>query len=197
MSQLQTPPRRIMELGAGDGTLMLRLARSLQPSWFDVELTLLDRHDLISTSVRNAFLDVGWRVTVECADVLDWVRLSCGERYDLCIATLFLHHFDWPELAVLLEWVAARTDALIACEPRRNWVAQLGSRLVGVLGANEVTREDAIKSVSAGFSGSELTQVWSQFAGDWEVSEYAAWPFSHCFATARRSARTLRGTQGV
>src|ERR1035441_7677385 len=40
--RLAAPPRRIVELGAGDGTLLLRLARALHPRWTGVELTLLD-----------------------------------------------------------------------------------------------------------------------------------------------------------
>jgi SAM-dependent MidA family methyltransferase len=48
-------PRRILELGAGDGTLLLRLARSFAPAWPEVELTLLDQHDLVSPDTRAAF----------------------------------------------------------------------------------------------------------------------------------------------
>ena len=34
---------RVLELGAGDGTLMLSVARALGPEWTAVDLTLLDR----------------------------------------------------------------------------------------------------------------------------------------------------------
>src|ERR1700734_2058794 len=46
-------PRKILELGAGDGSLMLRFAQSGTSSWRDVQLTFLDRQDLISTETRR------------------------------------------------------------------------------------------------------------------------------------------------
>ena len=39
-------PRTIIEIGAGDGTFMLSVARRLASRWPDVEVTLLDRQDL-------------------------------------------------------------------------------------------------------------------------------------------------------
>ena len=188
---LANPPLRILELGAGDGTLLLRLARTRASRWSGVELTLLDRHDLLSSVGREAYRQLGWNVTVDCADVLQWARSPLVRRYDLCITTLFLHHFDSADLGMVLAGVAARTDAFIACEPRRSPFARMGSRLLGLLGANEVTREDGAKSVAAGFSGSELTQLWSQANRDWWTREYPAWPFTHCFVAARPHVRAL------
>ncbi len=195
--RLREQPRRILELGAGDGTLLLRLARALRPAWTGVELTLLDRHELVSAGDREGFGKLGWRVTILCADVLEWVRAPHALPYDLCFANLFLHHFDGPQLAALLQGVACRTNALIACEPRRSDVARIGSRLIAVLGANAVTREDAVKSVTAGFTRRELSCAWLGAPGDWVTSEYAAWPFSHCFLAARRSVLRSKGSDAL
>jgi SAM-dependent methyltransferase len=181
----EAPPRRILELGAGDGSLLLRLARAMRPQWGNMELTLLDRQNLLSPSVRQGFLELNWHVTVMCMDALEWAQLPSAQHYDLCVTTLFLHHFESSDLVRLLPGIATHADALIACEPRRNRIARLGSRLIGLLGANEVTREDGMKSVAAGFNDWELTELWSQVPGDWRTSEYSAWPFTHCFWAAR------------
>jgi SAM-dependent methyltransferase len=138
--RLAAPPRRILELGAGDGTLLLRLARALHPRWTSVELTLLDRHDVVGVKTREAYLRLDWRVTVVRADALAWALEPTTKRYDLCVATLFLHHLDDAELQVLLPAIAASTNAFVACEPRRDGFARLGSRLIGLLGAE---RRDA------------------------------------------------------
>lgn len=188
----ETPPRRILELGAGDGSLMLRLARAMQPHWGKMELVLLDRHNLLSQSARQAFGELEWHVTVMCMDALEWAQSAPTQRYDLCVTTLFLHHFEYTDLIRLLEGIEARTDAFIACEPRRSAVARLGSRLICVLGANEVTREDSVKSVAAGFNGLELSQLWSKLSGSWRTCEYGAWPFTHCFRAARLDAHRGR-----
>jgi SAM-dependent methyltransferase len=181
----EIPPRRILELGAGDGSLLLRLAQAMRPRWGEMELTLLDRQNLVSYSVRRKFAELGWRVTVVCADALEWTQPPLTQHYDLCITTLFLHHFESVELRRLLTGIATLADNFIACEPRRNRLARMGSRLIGLLGANAVTREDGVKSVAAGFNAVELTELWSQVPGDWRVAEYGAWPFTHCFSAAR------------
>jgi len=186
---LGTPPETVVELGAGDGTLLLRLARALDPPWRAVDLTLIDRHDIVSPATLRDYRSMGWHVTVRCEDALDWAAQRDAPPADLCISSLFLHHFDETQLRRLLTGIECRSKAFIACEPRRNTVAHVGSRLIGVLGANAVTRNDAVKSVAAGFAGREITAVWPDSADIWWVDEYYAKPFSHCFLAARLTAR--------
>lgn len=185
---LKSSPRRIVELGAGDGSLLLRLARARRRQWADVQLVLVDRHDLISVATREAFSQLGWRVTVARGDAIEWASAPVAERYDLCVTTLFLHHFDDRRLSVLLEGIASKAESFIACEPRRDALSRFGSRLIGLLGANAVTREDAVKSVAAGFTADELSRLWSQVSGQWHTWEYPAKPFTHCFVAARSGA---------
>jgi SAM-dependent methyltransferase len=187
--RLTAAPTRILELGAGDGTMLLRLARALKPRWVGVELTLLDRHRVVDSKTIEDYRRLGWRVKAVCADALAWARRPAAECYDLCIATLFLHHFVDPDLRVLLRGIAAQSHAFIACEPRRDGVASLASHLVGLLGANAVTREDAIKSVAAGFAVDEIAAAWPQDENTWSVQEFRALPFSHCFIAARQGVR--------
>ncbi len=189
--RLATAPRSIVELGAGDGTLLLRLARTLQPEWQDVELTLLDRHPAVDLNTLDGFHRLGWRVNVVCEDALVWARATGTVRYDLCIASLFLHHFEDPDLRVLLRGVAAACRAFIASEPRRDRLSDLGSRLVVMLGSNAVTREDAIKSVAAGFAGEEISAAWPGDEQAWRLEEYRALPFCHSFLAARVSAHAV------
>jgi hypothetical protein len=183
-------PRRILELGAGDGSLMLRFA--LRSSWRDVEVTFLDRQDLIGPEIRRPLDTLGWEVRILNIDALDWAHTPSDQHYDLCVTTLFLHHFRSPALEQLLCAVAARCEALVACEPRRNTLAWLGSHLLGLLGANEVTREDGVTSVLAGFAGHELSTLWPASAGCWRLREYFAWPFTHCLVADGNGGADVR-----
>ena len=182
---LTVPPRRILELGAGDGSLMLRVAPLLPPVTAGVELILLDRHDLLDVTTLDAYAKMGWTARVLQTDVLAWAQARMVPRYDLCVASLFLHHFRGEELAVLLPAIAARVTAFVAYEPSRRGLAPIASRLVGLIGANAVTREDAVTSVTAGFCGHELSHMWPNTDNEWVVLEYAAAPFAHCFAAVR------------
>jgi Methyltransferase domain len=184
---LARPPRSILELGAGDGTLLLRLARSYARSWPGVDLTLLDQHDLVSAQTRAGYQGLGWRVSVLKDDVLAWSRVP-SPGYDLCVTTLFLHHFVGKDLGDILAAVAARSTAFVACEPRRNAWTYLASQLVGFIGANQVTRADAVSSVAAGFTGLELTKLWPE-SRDWVLEETVALPFTHCFTARARDSQ--------
>jgi len=192
-----SPPRaarlRVLEIGAGDGTLLLGVARSLAPAWPPVQLTLLDRQDIVSQATLDAYAALGWNASVEIADVLAWAAPSAAEgasaapspRWDLITASLFLHHFEGAQLRAVLVAIAARADRFFAVEPQRAWLALAGSHLVGALGANAVTREDAVLSVNAGFRGQEITALWPQAGTAWQAREYGAGLFSHCFGARR------------
>ncbi len=190
-------PLEVLELGAGDGSLLLGVARALSAGASGktpaVRLTLLDRQTL-STPQRVAdYAACGWHARAQTADVLDWSAAAPGipvlpaevPRWDLIVANLFLHHFEHAALTGLLAAVAARSNRLLACEPRRSRFALAGSHLIGALGVNAVTREDAVSSVHAGFARDELSVLWPAAASDWNLREYAAGLFSHCLLATR------------
>ena len=202
-------PLRVLELGAGDGTLMLGVAQALDGAWPSVELRLLDRQDLVQPPTLAGFAACGWAAKPWVVDVLDWASPPGGltalardglptahpPPWDLIIANLFLHHFEAAPLARLLAAAAARSRCFLACEPRRAALALAGSHLVGLLGANAVTRDDAVLSVRAGFCGQELTALWPSplrladgpnAASPWQLAEFPAGLFSHCFRAERR-----------
>lgn len=185
-------PLHVLELGAGDGSLMLRIAQEMSASWPAVHLTLLDRVALVDAATSSAYSRLGWTVQSLNVNVLDWAALPMPShlpaRWDVIVANLFLHHFDNSLLRQLLLAVAARCNCFIACEPRRSRFALIGSYLIGAVGANSVTREDAVLSVHAGFHGAELSMVWPRDHDDWQLQEHAAGLFSHLFCAARRGA---------
>lgn len=183
-------PLRLLEIGAGDGSLMLGVAQALGPTWSRVELTLLDRLNLLDQRTIEGYAVVGWNAVAQVVDVLTWAAASLSETWDLVVANLFLHHFQGVQLDAILTAVALRSSRFFACEPRRDWLALTGSHLVGAVGANAVTREDAVLSVYAGFKGDEITDLWPHGDGQWRVQEYSAGLFSHCFRAERPEFRS-------
>lgn len=192
----QDRPLRILELGAGDGSLLLSVAQALKPSWAAVELTLLDRQALLAPTTTAAFAGLGWIVKDQVSDVHDWAASTLQSnfsaepllRWDLIVTSLFLHHFEDQLLTPLLGAIALGSDRFVACEPRRSRPTLLASQLIGALGVNAVTRTDAVLSVRAGFIGTEITDLWPAPTTAWESREYAAGYFSQCFVAARTTA---------
>ena len=185
-------PLRLLELGAGEGSLMLGVARALQGQWPAVQLTLLDRQHLVTRSTLARYADAGWSVSAQVMDVFDWVAAdesSPPERstgpWDVVISNLFLHHFEGVPLVSLLAAIESRTTSFFACEPRRARLALAASHLIGAIGANAVTREDAVLSVHAGFRDAEISALWPGRAAGWTLNEYSAGLFSHCFCARR------------
>lgn len=180
-------PRTIVELGAGDGSLMLRLAKQKAADWPGVHITLLDRLNLVAPQTLKGLREVGWNPEVETVDVFDWLDKPDDTRRDIVFANLFMHHFSPDELGRLLKGIAARADVFVCCEPRRAVLPLAASYLVGVLGAGPVTREDAVLSVRAGFRAQELSGLWPDQQA-WILEEHSAGLFSHCLIAMRRDA---------
>jgi 2-polyprenyl-3-methyl-5-hydroxy-6-metoxy-1,4-benzoquinol methylase len=177
-------PVRILEIGAGDGSMMLRLAQHLRGRWPQATVTLLDRQDVVSAETVAGFSRLGWRVEKRIGDVFDCLSKRKEQSYDIVIANLFLHHFSDDQLADLFARIAPSTSVVIACEPRRSTFCLAASRMLWAIGCNWVSRHDAQVSVKAGFAGNELSRLWPRISG-WKIEESAGWPFSHCFLAWR------------
>ena len=180
-------PRSILDIGSGDGTFMLRVARRLAPNWPGVFLTLLDRQPVADTATLDAFAALGWKAEVIAADVFEFVEAADAPAADVCTANLFLHHLSDAQLGQLLARAAEVAPRFVACEPRRSALALAASRLLWAIGCNDVTRHDAVASVQAGFSGTELSALWPS-GRDWVLREYLAGPFTHAFMARRVEA---------
>ena len=114
---------RLLEIGCGDGRLLLDVAKHRGDRWPDAHVDLLDRRSIVDAATVAAYTACGWQARPIAADVLDWARVDDGERWDAVVANLFLHHFDGASLRNVLAGCARRADALVACEPRRSRMA--------------------------------------------------------------------------
>ena len=85
-------PHTVLDLGAGDGTFMLRIARRLASRWRDLNLLLLDRQDIVSAESRRGFSKLGWNVEGISADVFDFLECKSVPKFDIIVGNLFLHH---------------------------------------------------------------------------------------------------------
>ena len=174
----------LAELGAGDGTMLLKILRSQARDWHGGRIFLVDRQPVVTSETLDGFRRLGWQVDIVADDVFTWLRNA--PMTDMMMTNLFLHHFETSALGELLRLVGERTRAFVACEPRRSAFALLGCRMLRLIGCNHVTRHDALVSVRAGFKGAELGELFrSGTKTAWTIREAPAGPFSHLFVATR------------
>lgn len=176
---------RLVEIGAGDGQVLLRVARRLVARWYEVDVVFVDLQDLLRDETKADFAALGWGVRLEKGDIFQWLAGTVDERSDAILANLVLHHFSDEQLESLFSLAARKADAFIAVEPQRARFPLFCARWLSLIGCNPVTCHDAPISVRAGFKGSELSSLWP--AGEnWHLTERRAGLFSHLFIARRK-----------
>ena len=183
------PPTQLVELGSGDGRLLLQVARARCEAWPGVQVSLVDRQPCVSPETLAEFHALGWPAQVLALDVFEWLAHAQIAPVDVVVANLFVHHFDGERLQQLLDGIARRCRSFVCNEPRRSRVALFGSHLLGLIGCNAITRHDAVLSVHAGFCDGELSALWPRAPSPgWQLHERAAGIFGHVFVATQCTA---------
>jgi hypothetical protein len=176
-----TPPRLMVELGCGDGTAMLALARRL--SWrTPIRVQLLDMAPVVSQTTLEGFHQLGWSAEILQVNLHDWVRSA--HPCDLIIANLFLHHFRDDELRRFFKAFSEVTKTFVSCDPRRWRPALFSSHFLWAIGCNRITQHDAIVSIRAGFRDRELSALWPA-SSPFRLREQPGGYASHLFFAQR------------
>ncbi|NBB79727.1 MAG: hypothetical protein GVY36_09820 [Verrucomicrobia bacterium] len=133
---------RLLEIGAGDGTLAKKLLRDSSPANY---------HALDQCGPPE-----GWPSPTQwhSADLLQFT--GYGE-YTYLLANLILHHFSDRELSKLGTRIReSGIRCIIACEPCRRSFHKAQLRAGKWIGFNYVTLNDGCVSIDAGFRADEL-----------------------------------------
>jgi hypothetical protein len=167
----------LTEIGAGDGTITTQITKSLAQNQIGGHALLVDRQPTHAIQTQ-----AGWTLESITADIFDYFKTAAP--CDVIIASLFLHHFEDDRLRELLAAVESHCRVFAAVEPRRSALAEFAARRVGWIGCNAVTQNDAVISVRAGFTDSDLSRLWPN-ASAWKITERRAGLFSHFFGATR------------
>lgn len=181
ITALDPRPRTILELGSGDGTLLLDIAARLPGP---IDLFLLDMQPVVARETVDRYRACGWNVHLIQTRLEDWLQNPEPPSNDLTVANLFLHHFSWQDLQRLFATAAKTTETFVSCDPRRWRPALWCTRLLWVLGCNRVTLNDARISVQAGFRDEELSAHWPD-GGGFRLREMPAGLSSHLFLATK------------
>src|SRR5437879_5509202 len=76
-------PRLIVELGAGDGTFLLRVVQRPTLRWHGGKIIFVDRQSIVGKDTRAAFSALGWDVDTVEADAVTWLQRTPPGPVDL------------------------------------------------------------------------------------------------------------------
>lgn len=148
----------VIEIGAGEGTLLDRLAKR-HPA---LPLTGCD------LAPRPVGLDE--RIAWDRRDVFESLAAASG---GILAANLFLHHFGDKELEAFRPHLA-KFDVICINEPHRTPRTIADARLLLPF-VGRATKHDMIVSIRAGFLRGELPERLGLVAPQWRVREETSW----------------------
>ena len=162
-------PARIMEIGAGEGSLCRKVHAAL-PSSCVTGLDLVTRPPGLPPAID-------WR----CGDFFQTLGYTEAEA---CVGSLILHHFSDAALRELGERLQS-FRLIVFCEPLRAclplFLSKLSNPFVG-----EVTRHDMPASIRAGFRRGELPALLGLDSKKWIIRELSHWRGSLRLVASRR-----------
>jgi SAM-dependent methyltransferase len=174
---------RILDVGAGDGTTLARLARWARGRGVDVTPVGVDLHPVSCATARGRVGRRDVRSTGgESVAVVrgDGVSLPFGDAsFDIVVSSLTLHHFDDEgAVASLREMSRVASMRLVVSDLRRSRMSHVGAQLLSatVWRGNPYTRHDGPVSVLRAFRPEELADL-ARAAGLRGVGVYSRHPF--------------------
>jgi SAM-dependent methyltransferase len=153
-------PVRVLDIGAGAGTLLFALAAWAHKKRIPVELHGLDYEAEAVEGARRTAAAEGHRVEFRHGDARALVDFEPGS-VDVVVTTFMLHHLPAGDVArVLAEMDRVAASDLFAFDLRRNLPAIPAIWAVLRMGGFEApSRHDTIASVRRGYTPAEITEI--------------------------------------
>ncbi|MEM7167552.1 MAG: methyltransferase domain-containing protein [Planctomycetota bacterium] len=151
-------PLRILDVATGSGDVPIRLQALAANAGVAVELSGCDISttaiDVARTQARSARADVDFFAA-------NPVQTPISQRYDVVMASLFLHHLDEEAAVTLLRHMRdAATSAVFVSDLRRStpgyWLARIATQ---ALTRSPVVHVDGPRSVEAAFTIDEAQKL--------------------------------------
>lgn len=148
----------VLEIGAGEGTLLARLAKKYP----DIPLIACD------LAPRPAGLPD--RIAWDQRDVFESLASATG---GILAANLFLHHFENEDLPHFRPYMA-KFDVICINEPYRTPQTIMDAKFMLPF-VGTATKHDMIVSIKAGFLPGELPERLGLDSSKWKVREETSW----------------------
>lgn len=150
---------RIVDVGCGDGYLLLKLYELAKRDGFQLQLVGCDfSARALEAASERAATEYGTQLESCELDVLSDRAIPEG---DVVMASLFLHHFKVPEVTKILQKMHASARQLLLVEDLLRTPLGYGLCWIGVhaLTRSHVVHTDGLLSVRAGFLMDEMRRM--------------------------------------
>ncbi len=150
-------PIRVLDVAAGAGDMIARLARRASIHGAEVQWHACDKSEEALRCASAAAQKQGVTLTTHALDVLS-EPLPGG--FDVAYSGLFLHHFDPPKVETILRAMSNAAKCVIVQDLRRTYQGMLLARVVPrLVTRSHVVHTDAVLSVRAAYTMDELIQM--------------------------------------
>lgn len=153
-------PISVIDLGCGSGDMLRAIADYGRRNKRSFLLTGIDANEFTVNYARK--LSAGYpEIEYRCADILD--EESLKGRYDIAIATLFMHHFSNDEVVQICSRLLQKVGTgIVINDLHRCRTAYYLFRFISLFLTNPMVRKDGAISVLRGFKRKELNDISKQ-----------------------------------
>ena len=153
----ENQPLCIADLGCGNGDMLRAIADHGRRNGHHFLLLGIDANEFTVNYARELSVDYP-EISYRQLDVLSAEFQTV--KYDIAIATFFLHHFTHSEIECLVEqMVHTATRGIVINDLHRSRMAYYGFRLISLFISNPMVRKDGAISVLRGFKKRELLDL--------------------------------------
>lgn len=161
-------PIKVLDLACGGGDVLLELSRKAKCEKLPISFAGCDKSDVALNFARE-----------QCNSAeffkLDILKEDFPAGFDVITNSLFLHHFDPPDVTAILAKMS-RAQLVLVSDLRRSRVGLLLAYFAGyALSRSPVVRVDGPRSVRAAYTISEMQQM-ARDAGMSNVRIDRRWP---------------------
>ncbi len=150
----------IVDLGCGGGDILRAISNFGKKEGYNFQLIGIDANNNTleyASKLSSGFENIEFRYVDVFSDEFN------GLEYDIAITTLFLHHFEDPQLLRLMEHLLKTAKlGIVVNDLHRHRLAYYLFKLISIPIKNKMIVQDGLTSVLRGFKRKELERISQQ-----------------------------------
>lgn len=174
----------IVDVGCGHGDILRDVAKFGRKNNYKFKLIGIDANPTAIDYANELSIDFP-ELSFETQDIFSEEFKS--RKFDVVLATLFLHHFKEPELVSYLKNTLKQTKiGIVVNDLHRNKVAYYLFMLLSIFISNKMIIEDGLTSVLRGFKRTDLQEMSAKIKVKSEIS----WKWAFRFLWILKSSKS-------